>query len=1063
MKKSLVILCSVVLFFLFFPSQAEAIDRSRLFQDPDNPNLYYFVGMVYYDVWKNSGGIWTGDGHKPGDTVRRVDGGTYEFTFPAGSKIKDISVKMYDFYWIHADDTFNTSRTGELASNRKQYYQRATSTSPYSYDNGPVIGKGNNSAQVDVWVTNGVLTATEAVDRKREEEDNGQTFAPGVEGYRYFFPTLFTIELEPSEGKAIIKHFTTKGQPLDGVDGFRDWEEKLEKDQRYNFLPSPNTQTYKYKYYTKSATHPLQPVPNPGDILMGDPMSFVYDGGFPVYYLNLYYEAEEPLEQGFDCTTPSPGQTMAGEDFYPDVSAVIKADSRWNEAFNVLDGIPTTEGLYGNVWAKEYLHLYEYQEMIGTCTFTVNVTVMPPPPEPGEDPGEEPEGSVVQVVVDKEYSFWTIQQVEVYKIEESDLWNYAFDGNGIRIRPMGYYEPYYATAETHAYEPSPIPEDIQVSFDGDPEEAARNAVSVRVSNDTFTFNGQTLMDGMETEESGPIPYPIPMAPMIGDNVLYSPGNVIPMTKTNKAYQPSSGAIYYVQVNGYAELNYPIYGINDVTVHTPVVIYPDVSDDREHNQKTRPAAGRSAIILDRPFTIEMPNSGQHTNYLGYGYRNYLKYIGSKQVRFPFDVYDGTQTRFYPKNTWIEVEKSQESFTFFLPVWVDEGFYDVEFRTIAHNAPYDASHQRNANLDLTHHIAYDTVPVDAIGRVYDFRITDIADYNWESVFREAKGSVTPTGTAYWVELNDIDGNPRGNAPRYTLPIRLGSHPFYKNVSIKTGYHFKFDFKTKGNMMDQLDGVRITPTFYFVTSDGRTRVPVDLYYHTNTKNFIKVGSADDKVERYVILNHRLRNVSAAELTDTASYKYDHYWGAGLDAASKSQYIDKYIHKYTQQKTPVGWFRLLVLPEQLRTFIGPKTTYLGQSIPASVDRVRTNVSVQKWYGEYSLPAAPYVVQKDVNIAEWGRQNGGLNDKSPIFLKNGYIIVNFNIETIQDGDMDYPHLQYIHAPAMQPTGSQWELEGYQEIVRDSYGYPFQLQQGDVVFYHANKSSRDDFHSTVPH
>ncbi|WP_074048565.1 DUF5704 domain-containing protein [Paenibacillus ihumii] len=1008
-------------------------------------NYRYFVGMFYYDMWKDSAGNWTDGGRQPNKGMRGEASFTYRFQFP-NRKIKDVEARIYttgDPEVYFSDSRFDTYND----------YEKHISIGTSDSDIKPFSKQGIGTDTTTIPITVNML-----LDAERPQDIKDQlcpTCAPNVEAFRIYLPILFKIELATQLN---VKYFTVNGHPLDVFTPRLN--EEMTVGTHYEFIP-PTNDRYEYVGYKKTT---MDGDPG-GDIIERDPDSFTYNGSHEKYTLFMYYKLKgsEDKPPGVECTTPSPGQTMAGEDFYPDVSAVIKADSRWNEAFNVLDGIPTTESLYGNVWAKEYLHLYDYQEMIGTCTFTVNVTVMPPPPEPGEDPGEEPEGSVVQVVVDKEYSFWTIQQVEVYKIEESDLWNYAFDGNGIRIRPVGYYEPYYATAETHAYEPSPIPEDIQVSFDGDPEEAARNAVSVRVSNDTFTLNGQTLMDGMETEESGPIPYPIPMAPMIGDNVLYSPGNVIPMTKTNKAYQPSSGAIYYVQVNGYAELNYPIYGINDVTVHTPVVIYPDVSDDREHNQKTRPAARRSAIILDRPFTIEMPNSGQHTNYLGYGYRNYLKYIGSKQVRFPFDVYDGTQTRFYPKNTWIEVEKSQESFTFFLPVWVDEGFYDVEFRTIAHNAPYDASHQTNANLDLTHHIAYDTVPVDAIGRVYDFRITDIADYNWESVFREAKGSVTPTGAAYWVELNDIDGNPRGNTQRYTLPIRLGSHPFYKNVSIKTGYHFKFDFKTKGNMMDQLDGVRITPTFYFVTNDGRTRVPVDLYYHTNTKNFIKVGSTDDKVERYVILNHRLRNVSATELTDTASYKYDHYWGTGLDAASKSQYIDKYIHKYTQQKTPVGWFRLLVLPEQLRTFIGPKTTYLGQSIPASVDRVRTNVSVQKWYGEYSLPAAPYVVQKDVNIAEWGRQNGGLNDKSPIFLKSGYIIVNFNIETIQDGDMDYPHLQYIHAPAMQPTGSQWELEGYQEIVRDSYGYPFQLQQGDVVFYHANKSSRDDFHSTVPH
>lgn len=759
-----------------------------------------------------------------------------------------------------------------------------------------------------------------------------------------------------------------------------------------------------------------------------------------------------PTEPGVVCTSPSPGRSMTGEDFSPNVSAVIKADSRGSERFNVLDGIPTTESLYGNVWTKNYLHKFGYQQMTGQCTFTVDVTVLPPPPPPDEEPGEP---STVQVQVDKDYSYWIVSYVEIYGIKEAALQNYAFEANGIRIPPSGYTAPYYATAQTHHYEPSSIPS-VSVSHSGDPEAAARSAVSVRVRNDTFTFYNQTLMSGTETTGSGSAPSPIPTAPVTGDNTLYSPGHVIPMTKTNRAQQPSAGTMYYVQVSGSEEKNYPIYGINPVTVHTPVVIYPDVSDDRAHNQKTKPAAGRSAVILDRPFSIEMPNSGQHTNYLGYGNSNYLKYIGSKQVRFPFDVFNGSKSVFYPKNTWIEVEKSQETYPFFLPVWVDEGFYDVEFRTIAHNAPSGASHQTNANLDLTHHIAYDTVAVDVIGRIYDFRITDIADYNWETVFRPAKGSSQPIGTAYWVGLSGIDGAPRGITSKYTLPIRPGSHPLYKNVSIKAGYHFKFDLKTKGNMFGREDEIKITPSFYFISAEDGSRTPVDLYYHMSGKSYIKVGSPSDQAARYVILNHRLRNVPVEELTDTALYKYDHeYTFDQVASIGRPQFVNHYINIAAKRKTPVGSLSLLRLPEDLRTLIGPK-----KNIPAGVELSRVNAAVQKWYGEYSLPADLYAVKTGTNVADYGRTHRGLTDKSPIFLKKGYIVVNFNLETIQEGRVDEPHLQYIYGPLM----NQWhQMEGFARSVTDPFGVTYQLQDGDVVLYHANLSSRDDFSPMVTH
>ncbi|BFH60147.1 hypothetical protein [Paenibacillus azoreducens] len=82
-----------------------------------------------------------------------------------------------------------------------------------------------------------------------------------------------------------------------------------------------------------------------------------------------------------------------------------------------------------------------------------------------------------------------------------------------------------------------------------------------------------------------------------------------------------------------------------------------------------------------------------------------------------------------------------------------------------------------------------------------------------------------------------------------------------------------------------------------------------------------------------------------------------------TKPQYEKLYFDKLTKQKTPVGGYSLLLLPEQLRTFIGPKT-----DIPPSVDVQRANVAIQKWYGEYSLPANPYVVAANTNIAEYGR-----------------------------------------------------------------------------------------------
>ncbi|MFB4321665.1 DUF5704 domain-containing protein [Priestia sp. BR_2] len=1085
-----VMLCFIVIFtavFVINPSKAEAIGDSRMFQHPKNPNIYYFVGMVYYDTWSDSAGKWSTT--KPPGSVTDVDGFDYMFEFNSSRKIKDVRVSKFDYYREYGDEIWEKSRSVEMAQNPKSYYERSTSTS-YSLTDRPWTGKGTNIANVPVYVTRGLLEAQNPVNRRQEEEQKGQQFAPLVEGWRYHFPTLFEIELEPTEGKAIIKHYTTKGQSLNGVPGFTDREEKLEKDQPYAFTHTPGTADYIYKGHKKSTVS----APSGGSPTSGDPSAFTYDGTFPIYYLYFYYEPKKdpPPPPTNSCTPPAPGAQINGKYMDPVVTAKILADQRGSEMFDVLQGIPTSESLYGNILARNYLFQNTFVQMSGTCTFEVNVektwTLRWDPKKPGPngpdgkptevpDPQEDEEVVTQRYTVVRPYSYWVIDNLEVYKINQGILRNYALPGEQITISPQGYQPPQFTTNASGAYYPPTPPDPIVApagsyggsQFTSRPSPPSENLQSVaedgvkkvEVTNDALVFNGATIMNPARTAETGPRPGNIPAPTQIDENVLYKPNNIISSSKVNRANTTSAGTIFYGllpgNINGGSDQEFSIHQINTVTVHTPVVNYSSVSDDRPHNQKTTPNYNRAAFILDRPFIVRMPTNGQHTNYPGYGNRDYAKYFRTKQVRFPFDTYNSSRTVFYPKDTWIDIPVNQLDTEFFLPVWVDEGNYQVYFRNIAENSPPDLPYQYDANLDLVNHVAADEVSVEVIGRLYDFHITDIADYKWESVFRTQPGSTNPTGISYWVGTKGIDGEPRGNTPQFTLPIRPGSNPIqgFKNVAVKTGYHFKFDFKSKGNMFGKEDGIRITPTFHFVSKDGQYRFPVDLYYKTNSKNFVKVGSPEDQVKRYVILNERLRNVPAEEMIDTANFKYDNYFTTGqLGSITRQQYIDRYISKDTKQKTPVGGYGLMLLPEYIRTFIGPKT-----NIPPSVNVQRANAAIQKWYGEYSLPAEPYVVEAGTDLAEYARTHGGLDDKSAVFFKNGYIIVNFNIESIRNGDLNNPHLQYINAPLM----NQWQLEGYQRLVFDSFGNRFNLEDGDVVFYHADLSSRNDFSSQVPH
>lgn len=253
----------------------------------------------------------------------------------------------------------------------------------------------------------------------------------------------------------------------------------------------------------------------------------------------------------------------------------------------------------------------------------------------------------------------------------------------------------------------------------------------------------------------------------------------------------------------------------------------------------------------------------------------------------------------------------------------------------------------------------------------------------------------------------------------------------VALQTGYAIKYEVMTKGNMFGSGDGIRITPTFYFVDRNGQKRQEVDLYYHSDNKKFIRIGSADDIERRTITLDTLLRNVPQQELTHTAKSIWSLNGGAGSQSAFVSQYL-----KDALKPTYVGGYSALLLPPQLRTFAGPL------QVPSGVDAARANAATQHWFGEYSLPAAPYVVPKGFNLAGYVRTHR-LNDDAPIFLTDGYIIVNFNLETIRNKDLSHPHLQYINGP----LDNQWQMEGFSRSFVDPYSATFQVMDGDVVFY----------------
>lgn len=1042
---------------------ASEITPLRYYKDK---NYRYFVGMMYYEMWRSTDGSWTDGGRQPNKGMRGEATFTYKFQFP-GRKIKNVEARIYN-----PGDPVEYFEQSRYDSYRE--FKKSISTGTTDSDIRPFQKQGVGTSSTTIPITvNMLLDAEDPLDVKDQQ---CPSCAESVRAYRIHIPILFKIELDSG---LTVKHFTESGTSLDSI--FPPRSEELTVGNLYEFTP-PTHPDYEYVGYKKSSQ---AAVPS-GSIQEGTLPSLTYDGSFENYTVYLYYKPlveeppPDPEEPAVVCGPPASAGVQTGSLMNGSAVGKIKADNRGSEKFEVAKGIPTSESLYGVVQARTYLYNNKFEKFTGTCTFTVPVSKTYNLKWEEEEQYDNSKGETKTRKVKKSstvtvnpsyeivrpYSYWTIPELQAFKIDHAKLQNYAFEGGEIVIRPGSSYNSptmKLETYEEHLEPPVPVsghaPSQTIDGGSSEPDVPNENLKSyaeaatpqLNVRNDDLDFNNTNIMDGTIVKTNGPTPGKIPTPTSIDANALYKPNNMIPKTKANRADNESTGTIRYLPLEGSLgepdEQVQPVGDLNPVTVHTPVVMYPAVSNDKQHNQRVSPASDRAALVLDRPFTVTVPTSGPHRDIRGYGNRDYAKYTAYKQVLFEFDVYNESMQKYIPKNTWIDLPIGDLQTNFRMPVWVDEGNYTVHFRAIAENAPTGFTWQSMANTDLTHHVAVNQVPVQVIGRLYDFKITDIADYDWETVFRTKKGSSEPTGAAYWVGPNSIDGAKRGNTFPYVLPIRPGSHPNegYKNVTIKTGYHFKFDFKTKGNLFGQNDRVRIVPTFYFVNKDGSNRQKVDLYYHNQTtgQKFVKIGSAQDTVQRSIILDDRLRNVPDTQISNTAKFV--------------ATYGNLQFEQQAKQKAAIGGYSQLMLTQRVRTMIGPT-----QNIPDGVNKDRAVAAVQQWYGEYSLPAAPYVVPAGFNIAEYGRTNK-LTDKAPIFLRNGYIVVNFNIETYRAG-IDGPYLRYYRLPgATTPLDNQWKLEGYSSTAKDRYGHSFSAPDGDVVYYHGNLSSYDDFKSTVTH
>ncbi|NLN30092.1 MAG: hypothetical protein GX158_02465, partial [Bacteroidales bacterium] len=413
-------------------------------------------------------------------------------------------------------------------------------------------------------------------------------------------------------------------------------------------------------------------------------------------------------------------------------------------------------------------------------------------------------------VIRRNYSYWTINRLEIHELEKAVVENGALNGGKVtvEVNDSEYCKPGVTFTQEGGIVSNPfdsIPKQngvytvtlplrtINSEYHDEsdiPDENLFNAANsqigqFRVKNDSLKFDsnvndsiqGITILSNAEHTANAPAPVSFPDIENTNKDVLYKENLMIPEKTPNGIYPTTVHVIYKRLANSInpirsETIEREIPDINSVKIHTPVICNSGIWHDADHSQAAGGAiTGCSDMALGREDKVrfktdDLPENAEdtaepmHLNIKGYMRNDYTKYTAKKYVQFPFDVYilDETGQKHPARGgEWVEVNKAHTQFNIELPVWVDEGEYTVKFKTVAINAPDDVinnptiegEQQKLANRDYENYVAYRNSTVRVVGQVYNFRITDMHDYPlWEPIFRVRTGSAVHTGKSFTV---------------------------------------------------------------------------------------------------------------------------------------------------------------------------------------------------------------------------------------------------------------------------------------------------------------------------
>ncbi len=120
---------------------------------------------------------------------------------------------------------------------------------------------------------------------------------------------------------------------------------------------------------------------------------------------------------------------------------------------------------------------------------------------------------------------------------------------------------------------------------------------------------------------------------------------------------------------------------------------------------------------------------------------------------------------------------------------------------------------------------------------------------------------------------------------------------------------------------------------------------------------------------------------------------------------------------------------------------------------------SEQQWMFKYYLPNQVFATEEGTDIQTRVENQGYLTAYDDIWLKEGYIVVNFQIDSIKDNNYTIPRLSY--GTVATGYNNEWNTEGYlntklnYNTLTGTYD-TLNFQNGDVALFYTDQKASDD-------